>query len=133
MLVVWLLLGVVSAVGADDGCADVLRDSATPGKYQGWDYVYVAHADPVAKVAPKFEAAFASGPTDTLALVVGSMACLNALLYSQPKAVLFFDVNDQMITWSKALIAIIRISTSRTDFISRFYARRLDESDGEQL
>ena len=94
--------------------------------YQGWRYVYVAHADPASKMIQLFSP-LARKQIDTLVLVAGSMAGLNALLYAKSKAVLFYDVNEQMLRHSKMLVSVISISSSRVDFLSRMYARALHE------
>ena len=112
------------------------------GMYQGCDQVYVLHADPPGAVTKSVAAArtelegFYTGPQAPLAgqpvvrrlsSVIGGFSALNALLDLAPEEIDYFDVNNRVVDYFRLVLALVQISATREEFVSRLFARPFNQ------
>ena len=118
-----------------DGRSGVNKED---GIYQGCEQVCVLHADPPGAVVNSVAAArkelegFYTGPQAPLAgrpmvrrlsSVIGGFSALNALLDFAPEEIDYFDVNSRVVEYFRLVLALVQISATREEFVSRLFAR----------
>ena len=63
---------------------------------------------------------------DTYASVIGGLSGLNYLLAFDPRAIVFFDINPGMVAYARLIKAMIGLSETPEEFISRIFCRSVE-------
>ena len=90
--------------------------------YHGPRFVYTAQPDPPLRVLELADRSFG-----TYATVVGGMTGLDALVGErfEAKRIFFYDVNPLMIEFARLVVALVRQSQTRVDFVSHMLRKDL--------
>lgn len=127
----------VSAVGsvsdAVPGAAPVPGDEKDGELFEGRRHVYLANADIMAKTLSN-EAVLRQrcrGPVHRYATVVGGLSGLNYIAALRPESLVFFDVNSEMVRYSRFLVEMIGASRSPADFLTNMFGRSVERFEAE--
>ena len=104
--------------------------------YDGQEYVYTFHADAPAKMLllgsnleKKRKSAQVSGQQPMVfASVIGGLSGINLLAEAwlpDPDEIILYDMNPWILEYARLVVELIGTSTSREDYISRLFSRRL--------
>ena len=106
--------------------------------YDGQEYVYTFHADAPAKMLllgsnleKKRKSAQVSGQQPMVfASVIGGLSGINLLAEAwlpDPDEIILYDMNPWILEYARLVVELIGTSTSREDYISRLFSRRLSD------
>ena len=106
--------------------------------YDGQEYVYTFHADAPAKMlllgsnlGKKRKSAQISGQQPMVfASVIGGLSGINLLAEAwlpDPDEIILYDMNPWILEYARLVVELIGTSTSREDYISRLFSRRLSD------
>ena len=87
--------------------------------------IYLASADRMDRVLSNLRGlkSLPMKQVDTYASVIGGLSGLNYLLAFDPRAIVFFDINPGMVSYARLIKAMIGISETPEEFISRIFCR----------
>ncbi len=96
--------------------------------------IYVASADAFSrtedniKVLNKLKNKLNFESVDYFYSVIGGLSGLNYLNYVSPKDIIFFDINRASVRYAKLIFNLIQISTTRKEFLERFFSRKMEHN-----
>src|SRR5689334_11879625 len=95
------------------------QSRATDGR---WRDLYLASRDEIGRVLKILDEMPASRG-GTFVGIVGGLAALNFVERLQPSNILLVDLNPAQVEYGRCVVELIKLSTTRTEFVSAFFSR----------